>query len=414
MLQIYEGVMHKMTNMGRLTTGVIGLVVVLAMAWAINDRVFWIRWFSQPPGDTVLLNWQWYQPVDVIKDGPSPPLPVADQPDLTIEEDALAEAQAYAEEFDSLAFLVARNGVLQLEHYGEGQGRETVIDSQSMHKGLLGVVTTVALDQGFIPSLDTPVSTHIPEWGSDGRRDITVGHLLKMTSGLTQVEYGTSAFAPGQRLFFGEDLDGPVRALPLAFEPGTAFDFNHMNSQALHAVLTGATGLSYADFVREYLWDPIGAGFAQVRLDREGGAARIFCCVQTRPMDWMRLGLMLSKGGRVDGEQVISEDWVTRLMSGSDLNPNFGFHVWLGSPYTGSRLVSEPQDRRSPVSAEFLADDVMFVEGRGGQRLYVVPSAGLVAYRAGRIDFSWDDAKIMNILLGGIRQNADSTDEQDG
>lgn len=402
-----------MSLAGRFGVG-LGALALVAAAWAINDRVFWVRWFSQPPGDTVLLNWQWYQPVDVIKDGPSPPLPIAGQTDLTIGKEVLAEAQAYAEDFDSLAFLVARNGVLQLEHYGDGQDRETIIDSQSMHKGLLGVVATVALDQGFIPSLDTPVSTYIPEWGRDERRDITVGHLLKMTSGLAQVEYGTSAFAPGQRLFFGEDLDGPVRDLPLSFEPGSAFDFNHMNSQALHAVLTGATGLSYAKFVREYLWDPIGAGFAQVRLDREGGAARIFCCVQTRPMDWMRLGVMLANGGRVDGVQVISEEWVDRLMSGTERNPNFGFHVWLGSPYTGTRLVSEQQGRRAPVSAEFLADDVMYVEGRGGQRLYVVPSAGLVAYRAGRIDFAWDDAKIMNILLGGLQQDDVATEQHDG
>jgi CubicO group peptidase (beta-lactamase class C family) len=392
---------------------VIGALLIVAAAWAFNDRVFWIRWFSQPPGDTVLLNWQWYQPVDVIKDEPSMPLPIASDAERTISDDALAEAQAYAEEFDSLAFLVARNGVLELEYYGPGQDRTTIIDSQSMHKGLLGVVATVALDQGFIPSVDTPVANYIPAWAEDERSAITVGQLLEMASGLAQVEFGTSAFAPGQRLFFGDDLDGPVNGIPLALEPGTAFDFNHVNSQALHAVLTGTTGMSYAAFVREYLWDSIGAGFAQVRLDHEDGTARIFCCVQTRPMDWMRLGVMLANGGRMDDTQVISKEWVTRLMTGTALNPNFGFHVWLGSPYSGSRLVSEPQNRRAPVSAPFLADDVMYVEGRGGQRLYVVPSTGLVAYRAGRIDFAWDDAKIMNILLAGIQTSEATTGDPD-
>ncbi|NKB43340.1 MAG: serine hydrolase [Alphaproteobacteria bacterium] len=394
---------------------VVGALVIVAAAWAFNDRVFWIRWFSQPPGDTVLLNWQWYQPVDVIKDEPTSPLPNAGEGDVVIAQDALAAAQAYAEEFDSLAFLVAHKGVLQLEHYGPGQDRDTIIDSQSMHKGLFGVVATVALDQGFIPSLDTPVSNYIPACAEDERRAITVGQLLEMTSGLAQVEYGTSAFAPGQRLFFGDDLDGPVDGIPMVFEPGSAFDFNHVNSQALHPVLTGATGMSYAAFVREYLWDPIGGSFAQVRLDHDGGTARIFCCVQTRPMDWMRLGVMLANGGRINDTQVISSDWVSRMMSGTARNPNFGFHVWLGAPYSGTRLISEPQNRRAPVSAPFLADDVMYVEGRGGQRLYVVPSAGLVAYRAGRIDFSWDDAKIMNILLGGIQSSEDGAEgEGDG
>ena len=227
-----------------------------------------------------------------------------------------------------------------------------------------------------------------------------------------QAEFGTSPFAPGQRLFFGTDLDGPVGTMPLAFEPGTQFDFNHVNSQALHAVLTGVTGLRYAEFVRDHLWQPLDGGFAQVRLDHEDGTARIFCCIQLRPMDWVRLGLMLANDGRVGDTQVLSPEGVSRLMTGSDLNPNFGFHVWLGSPYEGTRLISEPGGRRAPVSAPFMADDVMYVEGRGGQRLYVVPSAGLVAYRAGRIDFAWDDAKIVNILLSGIETDIDSVAAQ--
>lgn len=388
---------------------VAGVLLIAAIVYGLSDRVFWMRWFAQPPGESVLTDWEWYTPVDVVKDGPSPPLPTAQT--KSISDDSLAEALAYAQSFDSIAFLVARRGELQLEHYGEGYGRETIVDSQSMHKGLLGVAAVAALDQGFIPSLDTRASDYIPAWAEDGRRDITVRQLLDMTSGLAQAEFGTSPFAAGQRLFFGDDLDGPVEATPLAFEPGTQFDFNHISSQALHAVLTKTSGMSYAELVRTYLWEPIGAGFAQVRLDHEGGTARLFCCVQTRPMDWMRLGVMLANGGRLNGEQVISETWVEQLMSGTARNPNFGFHVWLGSPYSGTRLVSEPGNRRAPVSAAFLADDVMYVEGRGGQRLYVVPSADLVVYRAGRIDFAWDDAKIMNILLAGLIQQTASTED---
>lgn len=383
-----------------------GLVLLAGLVFA--DRTFWVRWFSQPPGDTVLTAWEWYEPVDIIADGPSTPLAAASESQRTMSGSAIEAAMDYAQSFDSIAFLVAHNGVLQIEHYGEGHDRSTVIDSQSMHKGLLGVVAAIALDKGFIPSLDTPVSEYVPEWQKDGRREITVRHLLEMTSGLAQAEFGSSPFAPGQRLFFGTDLDTPVKEMPLAYPPDTAFDFNHVNSQALHAVLTGASGMSYAAFVREHLWQPLGGGFAQVRLDRDGGAARIFCCAQLRPMDWVRMGQMLVDGGRVGETQVLSQDWVNRLMTGAALNPNFGFHVWLGSPYTGTRLVSEPGNRRAPVSDAFLADDVMYVEGRGGQRLYVIPSANLVAYRAGRIDFAWDDAKIVNILLSGLQAGADS------
>ncbi|MFL2771158.1 MAG: serine hydrolase domain-containing protein [Rhodospirillaceae bacterium] len=377
--------------------------LAFAIGYVINDRIFWIRWFSQPSGDQVLTDWKWYEPVDVIAGGPSVTLPLSNSQSQTLSPASVDKAISYARSFDSLAFLVAQNGMLQVEHYAEGIDRTTVIDSQSMHKGILGVVTTIALDKGFIPSLDTPASNYISSWADDDRSNITVQHLLEMTSGLAQARFGQSPFAPGQRLFFGTDLETPVKTAPLAFPPGSAFDFNHVNSQALHAVLTGATGMSYSAFVRKYLWQPLGGGYAQVRLDREGGAARLFCCIQLRPMDWMRLGLMLASGGKVGDKQVISETWVKRLMTGSSLNPNFGFHVWLGFPYEGTRLISQLSNRRAPVSAPFLADDVMYVEGRGGQRLYVVPSVDLVIYRAGRIDFAWDDAKIINTLLSGVQ-----------
>ena len=49
---------------------VLTALVVVGLTLAVNDRVFWTRWFSQPPGDTVLTAWHWYQPVEVIGDGP--------------------------------------------------------------------------------------------------------------------------------------------------------------------------------------------------------------------------------------------------------------------------------------------------------------------------------------------------------
>ena len=386
----------------------IALIVsfVLTAGYFLYDRVFWIRWLSQPPGENVLTAWEWYKPVERIGSGPSAPLPVADASSATLTSSAIKDAVDYAKAFDSIAFLVAHKGVLQVEMYSEGYDRATVLDSQSMHKGLLGVAAALALDKGLIPSVDTLASEYIPAWVTDDRASITVQHLLEMTSGLAQADFSPSPFSPGQRLFFGNNLDGPVEKMPLAFAPGTQFDFNHVNSQALHAVITGATGMRYADFVRDYLWRPLGGGFAQVRLDHPGGTARTFCCIQLRPMDWVRLGVMLANGGRADDQQVLSKEWTERLMTGAELNPNFGFHVWLGFPYEGTRLISQPSNRRAPVSAPFLADDVMYMEGRGGQRLYVVPSVDLVIYRAGRIDFAWDDARIINTLLSGI-QTAD-------
>ena len=66
----------------------------------------------------------------------------------------------------------------------------------------------------------------------------------------------------------------------------------------------------YSEFLRENLWKPLSGSFAQVRLDRKGGDARVFCCIQTKAMDWIRIGSMLANNGKLDGVQVISEKWI--------------------------------------------------------------------------------------------------------
>ena len=386
----------------RLVNNFLLIFLLTLIIYVVNDYSFWHRWFSQPKAEDILTNYSWYSPVEKISDELKPPVEKATEGEKTISQTALNKAEAYARQFDSIAFLVVRNGRTELEAYKDGYNHRTIIDSQSMHKGLLGIATIIALDQKLI-DLDTPVAKYIPKWAKDERQNITVEHLLNMSSGLSQIPYDTHPFSAGQRLFFGEHLDKMIANLALSSKPGEYFDFNHANSQALHSVITGAAKMSYAAFIRKYLWVPLNNGFAQVRLDKDNGTAKTFCCIQMRPMSWIRLGMMIVNGGKSEGSQVISKNWIEKLSQGTRQNPNFGYHVWLGSPYLGTRLISEPSKKRRPVSSKFLANDVIYIEGRGGQRLYIIPSKDLVVYRAGRIDFSWDDAKIINILINGIR-----------
>lgn len=382
--------------------GLLILFVIPVCIYIYNDYTFWLRWLSQPSESEVLTSWQWYDQIEVIADKELNPLP-STRPDLrTINKSALDEAIEYAKSFDSLALLISRKGSLELEYYKEGINRNTIIDSQSMHKGILGIATVIALDKGLIPSLDTPVYHYINEWSDDKRKSITVGNLLYMTSGLDQIPYSDSPFSPGQRLFFGNNIFNIVKNIRYDFTAGSAFDFNHINSQALHYVLIGSSGMRYSDFLRENLWNPIKGSYAQVRLDRKGGDARVFCCIQTKPMDWIRIGSMLANNGTIDGVEVISKEWISMMFKGSDKNPNFAMHIWRGSPFSGGRLLSEPSKRIVPVSSPFLREDLYFIEGRGGQRLYFIPSENMSIYRSGKIDFSWDDARFVNLIIKGI------------
>ena len=91
----------------------------------------------------------------------------------------------------------------------------------------------------------------------------------------------------------------------------------------------------------------------------------------------------------------------------SPRNPNYGFQAWLGSPADGLRRYN----RNTPVgirhSAPYLADDVVFFDGGGGHRVYVVPSRRLVIVRTGAVNRpDWDDAMLPNLLLAGLAEGA--------
>ena len=54
-------------------------------------------------------------------------------------------------------------------------------------------------------------------------------------------------------------------------------------------------------------------------------------------------------------------------------------------------------------SEPFVAADMIYIDGFGGQRVYIVPSQELIIIRTGRAQTKWDDAVIPNAILRGLR-----------
>ena len=83
----------------------------------------------------------------------------------------------------------------------------------------------------------------------------------------------------------------------------------------------------------------------------------------------------------------------------SKANANYGLQVWLGSPWAAQRRYSAENPILITHSAPYLADDVLFFDGFGGQRVYVIPSRGITIARTGFTNLAYDDAVIVNAVL---------------
>jgi hypothetical protein len=79
--------------------------------------------------------------------------------------------------------------------------------------------------------------------------------------------------------------------------------------------------------------------------------------------------------------------------------------IWKASPFVAERRYAKDVNYVVKASAPFAAADTMYLDGYGGQRVYIVPSQKLVIVRIGiaqRTD--WDDSALPNIVLAGLRK----------
>src|SRR5690606_28355701 len=93
------------------------------------------------------------------------------------------------------SLLVARNGRLVGERYFNGAHRDTRFNVKSASKSILSALVGIAVHDGLL-RLDQPALDFFPEFAAGeldlGKRDITVRHLVSMTSGLESTSFGSA------------------------------------------------------------------------------------------------------------------------------------------------------------------------------------------------------------------------------
>ena len=314
---------------------------------------------------------------------------------------ALADADAYAEAQQSFAFLVMRDGRLLHERYWQGFSAASRFSTASMHKTVMALAYGPAIAAGHL-RLDDPVGRHLPEWAADARGRVTLRQLLGMTSGLAAPPGPPGPTNLATQLTLGPDIRTTALAFSAADPPGREFAYANVSSQLAGMALDAATPGRYAEWLSGTIWRPIGAGEASLWLDRPGGTPHLFCCLQATPRDWLRVGELIRKRGRAGGRQVVPADWIDAITSPSKLNPNFGMQIWRGTPYAAERRYARSIALTIKSSEPFARDDVLFIDGAGGQRVYVIPSEKLTIVRVGKPSPDWDDSRLPNLVLAAL------------
>lgn len=152
---------------------------------------------------------------------------------------------------------------------------------------------------------------------------ITVENLLTMTSGVTFNESG---------IVSGNDWLGSYLNSQVSGHPGTAFQYNSLNTYVLSAIVTKRTGESLVDYLKPRLFEPLGITRYLWETCPKGitkGGWGLFLCME----DMAKLGQLYLQKGMWNGQQIIPEAWVeTSTQKHIDSIPGtfgYGYHVWM-------------------------------------------------------------------------------------
>jgi CubicO group peptidase (beta-lactamase class C family) len=273
---------------------------------------------------------------------------------------AQADRAIEAEYPNIYSLLVVRHGYLVFEKYYHGHDRSDEYNVKSITKSVTSALIGIALEQGYLSSLDQRVIEYLPEYATppidERKQAITLRHLLTMTSGFAWTEDDINAWISSR------DWIKYAMNRPLAHDPGEVFAYDTASSHILSAVISRATGTSEFQFADDQLFRPLGISAHAWPADPQGytfGSSEL----QLTSRDLAKFGYLYLNNGFWDGAQVVPAAWVKE--STAERRSKVGFFGDEGYGYLW--WVAEDQGHAA-----------YFALGYGAQYVYVVPDLDLV------------------------------------
>ena len=163
------------------------------------------------------------------------------------------DQKSILEDLKTAGFLIVKDDSLLFEYYGEGWIADSVVNSFSVAKSYIGLLTGIALKEGVIGDLQQKVGEFIPEFSSDCYSAITLENLLTMSTGLEWSETGKGAFDDDAKAYYGHQVRKLSLDQPCAGEPGKNFSYSSGSTQIMAEVLEEAYGKQLDQLVQETL-----------------------------------------------------------------------------------------------------------------------------------------------------------------
>lgn len=281
-----------------------------------------------------------------------------------MDSELLAEALDFLrgqDDYDVHSLLIIRNGFIVTDAYFYPFTKGTIHNTFSVTKSIIATLIGIALDQGYIESVEQPVLGFFPESkvaNLDAKKEaMTLEDLLTMRTGFNFISMPEITV---REMIFSPDWVQFTLDLPMTEEPGASWAYCSSGSHLLSAIIQQTTGVSTLDFAEEHLFSPLGISDVIWPSDPQG-INHGWSDLHITPHDMAKIGHLYLNDGLWEGRQVVSAEWLaTSTDSHVALTDGDGYgYQWWTSP------------------------DYYSAIGRGGQHIIVSPDKDMVVVLTG-------------------------------
>lgn len=273
----------------------------------------------------------------------------------TLSKEALDQIVSRARETHSDSLVVMKDGKLVAQWYSNNE--QKVMLTHSMTKSVTNLAVGQLVGEGKL-SLDQKVGDFFPEWKTGDKKDVTVRELMNHTSGMP-------FHAKEPTLHAALDAN-------LLTKPGTNFEYSTAAVDVLAGIVEKVSGKPMDKYAADNILKPLGITNYKWEEDAEGHAEG-GTGLWANATDLAKIGQMMLNGGRWEGKQIVSSDWIAQSTKPSqNLNKECGLLWWLEDP----RFNADQSGHSTYVGAEGFS-----AHGAFGQYLVISPKEHLVAVR---------------------------------
>lgn len=265
------------------------------------------------------------------------------------------------------SILVVKNNKIVFERYYNKFDKSSKHMIMSVWKSFLGTILGICLQQGYIKSLDTPVSEYLPEYFSGQNHPyhklMTLRHLLTMTSGIYW-QMGVHGHQPlTTQIKSASNWIKEISDINMKDLPGSVFSYKEADVMILSSIIGRVTKLTAYDLAKKHMFDLMEIDSMAWGLSPYGFSYNAVPGFEKNASltarDMAKLGLLYFNKGQWDGIQIIPEWYIKEATTSQRIISDYSFdhygYLW------------------------WLNNDGYSASGFGGQELNVVPDKNFIS-----------------------------------